>query len=69
MRKYQTIQGDTWDKIAYKVYEGLGGEKLTHILLDANSDHLGTVIFSAGVELNVPEVYAPASRSLPPWMA
>ena len=68
MRKYTTISGDTWDLIAFKVYDGLGGEKLTHILLDANTQHLGTVIFPAGVELDVPEVYAPASKGLPPWM-
>ena len=68
MREYVTVQGDTWDGIAYKVYEGLGGEKLTHILLGANSEHLGTVIFSAGIVLQVPDVYYPASKSLPPWM-
>ena len=68
MRKYVTVQGDTWDMIAFKVYEGLGGEKLTHTLLDANSEHISTVIFSAGIELTVPEVYYPASKSLPPWM-
>lgn len=69
MRKYTTIQGDTWDMIAFREYAGLGGEKLTHILLDANTEHLNTVIFPAGVELNIPEVYAPASRSLPPWVS
>ena len=68
MRKYLTISGDTWDMIAFKVYEGLGGEKLTSALIEANSGHIHTVIFPAGVELNIPEVNAPASKSLPPWM-
>ena len=68
MREYVTIQGDTWDSIAFRAYQNVGGEKLTHALLDANTEHLGTVIFSAGVKLNIPEVYAPASKSLPPWM-
>ena len=68
MRKYQTISGDTWDMIAYRVYSGLGGEKLTSVLIDANPAHVDTVIFKAGVVLEVPEVYAPASKTLPPWV-
>ena len=68
MRKYKTVQGDTWDLIAAKVYPGLGGEKFTSALIDANPKHVETVIFSAGTELEIPEVSVPASRSLPPWM-
>ena len=68
MRKYRTIQGDYWDLIAFRVYEGYGGEKLTSALIEANPSHVMTVEFSAGVELNVPEVYIPAAKSLPPWL-
>lgn len=68
MRKYRTKQGDYWDLIAYRVYEGYGGEKLTSALIDANPLHVMTVEFSAGVILNVPEVYIPAAKSLPPWL-
>ena len=68
MRKYRTIQGDTWDMIAFKVYEGLGGEKLTSALIDANPEVISTVIFPAGVMLEVPEVYIPAPKTLPPWL-
>lgn len=68
MRKYRTVQGDTWDMIAAKVYEGLGGEKFTADLIEANPKYVETVIFSAGCELEVPEVKVPASRVLPPWM-
>ncbi len=68
MRSYRTVQGDTWDLIALKVYPELGGEKFTSALIDANPEHVETVIFSAGVELSIPEVSVPASRVLPPWM-
>ncbi|MBQ2615431.1 MAG: tail protein X [Synergistaceae bacterium] len=68
MRSYRTIQGDTWDLIALKVYPELGGEKFTSVLMDANPEHVETVIFSAGVELSIPEVSVPVSRRLPPWM-
>ena len=68
MRSYRTVQGDTWDLIALKVYPELGGEKFTSVLMDANPEHVETVIFSAGVELSIPEVSVPVSRRLPPWM-
>ena len=69
MRKYRTVQGDTWDLIAYREYSGYGGEKLTSILIEANPEHIDTVIFSAGIELDIPEVSVPMSKSLPPWMS
>lgn len=68
MSTYRTVQGDTWDLIAYREYAGLGGEKLTSELISANPEHAETVIFSAGVELKIPEAYVPVSKSLPPWM-
>ena len=68
MRSYRTVQGDTWDMIALKVYPELGGEKFTSALIDANPEQVETVIFSAGAELRVPEVSVPVSRRLPPWM-
>lgn len=68
MRKYTTMQGDTWDMIAVKVYPELGGEKLMSVLMGANSEYVETVIFSAGIELVIPEVNVPVSRGLPPWI-
>lgn len=65
---YSTIQGDTWDLIAFKCYEGWGGEKLTSALIDANPRYVNTVIFPAGCILDIPDVYIPAPSSLPPWM-
>lgn len=68
MREYKTIQGDTWDLIAYRAYGEYGGEKLTSALISANSEHIDTVVFSAGVVLKIPDVNVPVSRMLPPWM-
>lgn len=67
MRTYWTQQGDTWDLIALRMYPNLGAEKLTDILIEANPDHIHTVIFSSGVELNIPDVDIPAVTSLPAW--
>ncbi len=68
MRKYRTVQGDTWDLIAYREYAGYGGEKLTSELICANPEYAETVIFGAGAELEIPEAHVPVSKSLPPWM-
>lgn len=68
MRKYRTIQGDTWDMIAFREYPALGGELLMSALIDANPEYVDTVIFPAGVVLNVPDIEVPAVRTLPPWV-
>ena len=39
---YQTIQGDTFDKIAKKIYDD---EFLMDVLIKANPEHSRTVIF------------------------
>ena len=67
-KSYTTIQGDNWDLIAYKCYQGWGGEKLTSALIEANSLYADIVIFPAGYTLSIPEVYIPAPKTLPPWM-
>lgn len=64
MTTYLTIQGDTWDGIAYKLY---GQAELMTLLLAANPDHTQTVIFSGGVALIAPDKPADASQTLPPW--
>lgn len=50
---YTTIQGDTWDGIAYKLY---GDEKYMKNLIEANWFYTDVLVFSAGVELTVPEI-------------
>lgn len=67
MRTYTTKQGDTFDLIALRMYPDLGAEKLTDILIEANPGHVHTVIFSGGIELNIPDVNIPAVTNLPAW--
>ncbi len=50
--KYTTIQGDTWDSIAYKT---VGSEYAMVEIMKANKEYLGTLIFNGGVELDIPE--------------
>lgn len=64
MEEYRTIQGDTWDMVAYKIW---GDCMLTGKLMEANSVHIETVIFSAGIVLNIPDVSMVEESSLPPW--
>lgn len=64
MTEYRTIQGDTWDMIAYKIW---GDCMLTGKLMEANSALVETVIFSAGVILTIPDVSMAEEINLPPW--
>lgn len=64
MRKYTTIQGDTWDIIAYKVY---GDSKYMNILAEANMDYIRIYRFPANITLNIPEIEAEATSIVPPW--
>jgi phage tail protein X len=64
MRKYMTIQGDMWDGIAKKIY---GDETYMNALLEANPAYLSIVVFSSGLELNVPEITIPKTTHTPPW--
>ena len=67
MKTYITVQGDTWDLIAFRMYPDVGGENLMEILLDYNPEHIHTVIFPANVILKVPEIAEPVVYNLPPW--
>lgn len=64
MSSYTTTQGDKWDSISYKVY---GTELYMSQLMQANPNHLTTVIFSAGISLKVPDLPPPIDNDLPPW--
>ena len=61
---YTTIQGDTWDVIAYKLY-GLESRMLQ--LMEYNPEHMHIVVFSAGIILTVPELQEEVMSYLPPW--
>lgn len=62
---YRTVAGDMWDAIAYKT---LGSCKYTEQLINANRNHIETFIFSAGVELTIPEITEETQiTDLPAW--
>lgn len=61
---YTTIQGDAWDLIAWKLY---GNERYMKDLIEANWDYEDVLEFSAGVELNVPEIREEAEDDAPFW--
>lgn len=67
MNTIKTISGDTWDKISLRVY---GSENFMDKLISANIKRRKIVIFSSGIELNVPEVDTEKTlinQNLPPW--
>ena len=67
MRTYRTKQGDQWDIIAFHHYPNVGREMCMAVLIDANPDYRETVIFSAGVTLQIPDIAIPTAMNLPPW--
>ena len=67
LKTVKTRQGDTWDVLAKKIY---GDECFMGELIKANIHFRKTVIFSAGVVLNVPEIDTTSKAyeaNLPPW--
>ncbi|WFR55352.1 tail protein X [Anaerocolumna sp. AGMB13025] len=64
MSIYTTVQGDTWDLISYKVY---GTSKHIGLLMQSNYNLLDTFIFSAGIEIMVPELTEEETDELPDW--
>lgn len=50
---YITVQGDTWDSIAYKLF---GSEMYMHDILQLNSSYADVVIFSADVKIAIPKI-------------
>ena len=64
LNTYTTIQGDTWDIIAYKT---LNDCKYMGEVMAANKQHIGTIVFSAGVTIVIPDIKTAAASTLPPW--
>lgn len=63
-KMYTTIQGDTWDLIAYKLF---GAEKYMRYLIEANWELLDILIFSSGTVLTVPEIPEETDEDIPFW--
>ena len=61
---YTTIQGDTWDLIAYKLY---GEEKYMRYLIEANWKYIDVFRFSSGTVLNVPDLPEEKDEDVPFW--
>ena len=61
---YTTIDGDTWDMIAKKVY---GEEKKADFLMKNNKELLDILVFQSGVVLETPPLPIEKSVLLPDW--
>lgn len=61
---YTTIEGDTWDLIAKKVY---GDESKTDFLMENNIKLLDILVFSGGVAVETPPLPVEKSMLLPDW--
>lgn len=67
MAQMKTLQGDTWDMLAFRAY---GNEKMMDVLIKANFEHRDVVVFSHGTIINVPDIDLTSSEfesNLPPW--
>ena len=64
MNIYKTIQGDTWDLIAYKLF---GNEKYMENLIIANWEFLDVLVFSSGTTLIVTDLPEEMDKDLPFW--
>lgn len=64
METYETVQGDTWDMIAKKVY---GEERYAGYLMESNRLLLDYMIFPGGVALSIPELTEEQDADLPIW--
>ena len=67
MTEYVTVEGDTWDLIAWKVFKSA---RYLPELMNANRDNIpaqDTVIFSAGTRIKIPDVSRETKKSTPPW--
>lgn len=65
MDNYITIQGDTWDKIAY---DTLGNEYLFPLLIELNRKHRKIVIFPGGINLTIPDIDTTEYTKRPEWL-
>ena len=63
---YKTISGDTWDSIAYKLFED---SKAYEALMDMNDKYRDVLVFSANCEIKYREVdkIKKYDEDIPPW--
>ncbi len=63
-KTYRTMQGETWDQIAFKVY---GSERYATFLMENNYRYLDILVFSEGSILATPDLPEQKAGDLPPW--
>ena len=65
---YTTISGQTWDQIAYEVYQN---EYYCDKIMNANRDKLDYFVFPDGIVLQIPDMEtmtaASVSSDYPTW--
>ena len=59
-----TIQGDTWDMIAYRLF---GNEAYMEEMMMENLPYIDTLVFSSGTVLSVPELQEGQDEGVPFW--
>jgi len=63
---YLTVEGDTWDAIAYRYY---GNAWRYPPLIAANPNVPITPVLPAGIKLTIPVLpREPETQTLPPWL-
>ena len=62
--EYTTVQGDTFDMLAYKAYDN---EFLSHLIIQANPQYASVLKFDSGIVLKLPKITKQAASTLPPW--
>lgn len=63
--EYTTRSGDTYDLLAIATYDD---EKLSSHIIQANPQHMKTLVFEEGVLLKIPKLDKTKRPStLPPW--
>ncbi len=63
LEPYTTTAGDTWSRIAKRVY---GNEMKVHHLYKENPDYIDVWKFDAGITIRVPAI-PQESKNVPPW--
>lgn len=62
---YETIQGDTWDLISFKIFNDT---KYASEIIDSSPAHILTSIFEGGIKLIIPNIDTEEEAdNLPAW--
>lgn len=64
MKIYTTVQGDTWDVIAKKIYND---EMMAQLLMQENRELLHIFVFSSGIKVRCPKILPKQETGMPKW--